>query len=130
MRPSDSWERYTGQHAEQYTGRSSGGFDAIHAEDREDLRRSWRQSVDTGERLDAIYRLRRADGVYRHVRVTAVPILAENGTLREWVGASTDVEDEVRARDDLARQSELTLTITENASSALFLMTNAGTPPT
>ncbi len=128
MRPSDSWERYTGQRVEQYTGHATGGFDAIHADDRDDLRLAWRRAVDTGVRLDASYRLRRADGAFRHVRVTAVPIVDDAGNVREWVGASTDVEDEIRAREDLARQSDLTLTITENATSALFLMDEHGRP--
>jgi PAS domain S-box-containing protein len=44
------------------------------------------------------YRLCRRDGEYRHVLVSAVPVQAPDGSVREWVGTNTDVEDEQRAR--------------------------------
>ena len=47
----------------------------------------------------------RRDGQYRRVTSRGVPVLAADGTVIEWVGACTDVEDERRAADHL-RQTQ------------------------
>ena len=50
------------------------------------------------------HRLRRRDGQYRHMELRAVPVLDEQGKVREWVGAHTDVTDRVKAEEQLARR--------------------------
>ena len=37
------------------------------------------------------HRVRRADGVYRHFTVRAVPVLEADGSIREWVGSHMDI---------------------------------------
>ncbi len=44
-------------------------------------------------------RLRRHDGVYRHMIARAVPLLDADGTVREWFGVHTDVDDQERAHE-------------------------------
>jgi PAS domain S-box-containing protein len=128
MERSESWERFTGQRPEDYTGPAMGGFLAVHPDDRARLKAQWDECLATGERLETTYRLRRADGEHRRVRVASVPMRDDDGVVREWVGSIADVEDQLRADEALARQSQLTETITENASSALFLMDAHGHP--
>jgi serine/threonine-protein kinase RsbW len=128
LKQSDSWERFTGQLPEEYTGPAMGGFEAVHPDDRDELGRRWAEVLAEPRRLDTTYRLRRADGEYRRVRVTTVPVSESDGSIREWIGAATDVEDEMRTGEELVRQGQLTETITENATSALFLMDALGKP--
>jgi PAS domain S-box-containing protein len=123
-----SWERFTGQRPEQYVGPAQGGFEALHPDDRPRIEALWQDTVRFGVRFETTYRLRRADGEFRRVEVSGVPVRDEDGRIREWVGSSNDVEDQLRAREELAAQSMLTETITENATSALFLMDEQGHP--
>ena len=53
------------------------------------------------------HRLRRHDGEYRHMEVRAVPVLDEHGTVREWVGAHTDITDRVKAEEQLGQAQKL-----------------------
>jgi two-component system, cell cycle sensor histidine kinase and response regulator CckA len=99
---STSWERYTGQSGEEYSG--WGWLQAIHPQDREATAASWRRAVDRKEPYYAEYRLGTRDGQYRRVVARAVPVMDSEGHV-EWVGACTDVEDDRRAADHL-RQTQ------------------------
>jgi signal transduction histidine kinase len=52
------------------------------------------------------YRLRRADGSYRWTAVKSVPIVDDSGTVREWIGANTDIHEKVMAQAELAQRLE------------------------
>jgi PAS domain S-box-containing protein len=93
-----SWEAFTGQRPEEYQGPFWGWLDAVHPDDREQAAADWRQAVTKVEPVQSEYRLRRRDGEYRHMLVSAVPVQAADGSIREWIGTNTDVEDEQRAR--------------------------------
>jgi PAS domain S-box-containing protein len=97
------WEAYTGQTPPEYAG--WGWLDAIHPQDREATAAAWQRAVERKEAYYAEYRLKRRDGQYRRVTSRGVPVLDPEGTLIEWVGACTDVEDERRAADHL-RQTQ------------------------
>ncbi|MGY2052598.1 response regulator [Methylobacterium sp. JK268] len=83
------WTRFTGQTPEEAAG--FGFLAAIHPEDRDATRTAWERAVATRELYAVEHRLRRHDGIYRHMEVRAVPILESDGGLREWVGAHTDI---------------------------------------
>jgi PAS domain S-box-containing protein len=124
---SPSWEAFTGQRPEDYVGRLEGPFAAFHPEDRQRVLDAWVEAV-TG-RTDGVtyrYRLRRHDGRFRRVVARAVALRDPDGSVREWVGSVTDVEDELTAREALDRQFEVTNAITENATSALVMLDERG----
>ncbi|WP_310741408.1 SpoIIE family protein phosphatase [Microbispora sp. H10670] len=89
---SQGWQRLTGQSVEESLG--DGWFRAVHPEDRAAAVESWDRATEEAVSLyEQIYRVRTPDGRYRHVRYRAVPV-HEDGEVVEWVGASTDVEQE------------------------------------
>ncbi|MEU6409871.1 SpoIIE family protein phosphatase [Microbispora sp. NPDC046933] len=89
---SQGWQRLTGQTAEE--SRGHGWLRALHPEDRVPAEESWDKATEEAVSLyEQIYRVRTRDGAYRHIRFRAVPV-HEDGALVEWVGASTDVEQE------------------------------------
>jgi len=47
-----------------------------------------------------------ADGTYHWFQSRAVPVHDEQGRITEWFGTSTDIDDQVRAREVLARGRE------------------------
>jgi PAS domain S-box-containing protein len=87
--PIPSWSAFTGQTWEQYGGR--GWIEAVHPDDRHRTAESWRHAMETRSTYEAEHRLRRHDGEYRYMLVRAVPIVDEEGEVREWVGIHTDI---------------------------------------
>jgi PAS domain S-box-containing protein len=85
------WRTFTGQNFDEVRG--TGWATALHPDDRERTKSVWQSSVATHSTYSVEYRLRRHDGVYRHVAVRGVPVLNAAGSLREWVGACTDITE-------------------------------------
>lgn len=102
-----SWERYTGQSWQEHQG--FGWADVIHEEDLPELRLKWETSLQSGEKHQASFRLWNTNTQsYRACVAEAVPVRNEDGSMREWVGTVSDVEDQLRAETDLGvMQSEL-----------------------
>lgn len=83
------WCAFTGQTADE--ARGWGWLQAIHADDREATSTIWRASTARLSLYETEYRLRRADGVYRHMLARGVPVISATGSLDEWVGLTTDI---------------------------------------
>ncbi|AWN45259.1 histidine kinase [Methylobacterium terrae] len=98
------WTRFTGQSPAEAAG--AGFLDAVHPDDREATRVAWEHAV-AGRTLYTIeHRLRRHDGAWRHMEGRSVPILEEDGRVREWVGAHADVTARKEAELELAAAKE------------------------
>ncbi len=95
---------YTGQTEAEVIG--FGWLDAIHPDDRERTAQAWMEAVQTKSLYDIEYRIRRADGNYRYFQGRAVPILNEDGSIREWVGTCTDIHDRKQAEDAIKQSEE------------------------
>ncbi|CAN5789276.1 hypothetical protein BH24GEM1_BH24GEM1_21310 [soil metagenome] len=106
-RPLDTsqWEAFTGQTGSEATW--GGWFEAIHPEDRADAIRAWSEAVAARRPLATEHRLRRRDGDYRSMEVRAVPVLDDQGRIREWVGAHTDITERVQAEEQLSQAHRL-----------------------
>jgi PAS domain S-box-containing protein len=92
---SAGWARFTGQPWDE--ARGWGWLDCVHPEDRARVRRAWEKAVEVRALYQDEYRLRRHDGEYRHVGVSAIPVLDGEGGVREWMGAHTDLTERRRA---------------------------------
>ncbi len=101
--PQPAWTAFTGQSWPELRG--WGWLNAVHPDDQEIVRKGWLEERKQAKKLEAHYRLRRYDGVYRHVSVRVVPILNRNGSLREWIGVHVDEEDLVTAEASLRQYS-------------------------
>jgi PAS domain S-box-containing protein len=108
------WERFTGRPPESHTG--SGWLEAVHPDDREEVRRGWLASVRTQTLHDATFRMRRHDGLYRMVRAHAAPLYDENRVLQEWFGTTTDVTDQHEAQAAIEERN-LRLSVAMHAAS-------------
>jgi PAS domain S-box-containing protein len=98
--PQPSWEAYTGQGWKEYSG--WGWLQAVHPDDRKSLEFNWRMAVTRSTIYDAVGRLWHAPTeTYRHFSARAVPLLHGDGSVREWVGTVTDVDDRKRAEEKI-----------------------------
>ncbi|MEG4860054.1 PAS domain S-box protein [Microcoleus sp. K1-B6] len=99
-----TFRAYTGQTVEEVVG--FGWLDAIHPDDREGTNQVWMEAVQTKSLYDMEYRIRGADGNYRYFQARAVPILNEDGSIREWIGTSSDIHDRKQAEDAIKQSEE------------------------
>ena len=97
------WTTFTGQTLEQHRG--WGWLDAVHPEDREVSVLGWTAAMADRTVFQMEHRLRRADGVYRHMLVRAVPVLDPGGAVKEWVGVHTDITER-KALEEQFRQMQ------------------------
>jgi two-component system CheB/CheR fusion protein len=99
------WQAYTGQPWPEHSGQ--GWIEALHPEDRDPITEIWRRALDTREPYRSEGRLWHAEsGRYRHFVARAVPLFHPDGSVREWVGTVTDVDDRKRAEQVLAEAAK------------------------
>ncbi|MDO8360840.1 MAG: EAL domain-containing protein [Devosia sp.] len=80
-------------------------IEELHPDDREEVRRSWREAFARGEAFESRHRLRQADGPFRWALSRGVPIKV-GGHITGWVGTVTDVDEGVRTADELRVSEE------------------------
>jgi PAS domain S-box-containing protein len=88
-----AWENYTGQTWDAHAGH--GWFAAIHPEDRSSIQASWSAACFAAQPYTQAARLWHAGSQqYRRCTLRATPIRNEDGSVREWVGACTEMQRE------------------------------------
>lgn len=104
--PQPGWEAYTGQRWPQDQGQ--GWTTAVHPDDRASVLKLWEAAQTARSVLEVEGRVWHAlSGEYRHCRARGVPLLAADGSLRQWVGMIEDVHD--RRRTELENEELLHL---------------------
>ena len=86
-----AWGAFTGQSEAEYQGYGWAG--AVHPDDAQPTIEAWQEAVAARAVFTFEHRLRRHDGVYRTFSIRGVPVLREDGAIREWVGVHTDVTE-------------------------------------
>ena len=102
-----SWESYTGQPWAEH--RDLGWVNALHPDDRDAMLRAWqRRAREPGSVHEDHVRLWSVDkNGYRHVVGRAVPVVDGDGSVREWIGTVTDVEEHWVAEERLRRAERM-----------------------
>jgi diguanylate cyclase (GGDEF)-like protein/PAS domain S-box-containing protein len=98
------WEEFTGVAPD-----SEGRLDLRRLIHRDDLRRAlgeWKRGIRSGMEFRFELRVRHRSGDYRWLLARTVPFLGEDGTIDEWYGTWTDIEDRVRAQQALRSSIE------------------------
>ncbi|MEP0324780.1 sensor histidine kinase [Bauldia litoralis] len=118
----------------EYSGAKEGELDGegwaaiVHPDDLAAAAKGWAEALVAGQFYQVEFRLRRHDGVYRHHIARAVPIYDRSGTLVQWIGTNTDIDDQMRDAQAL-RQSETRLKLAQYAAgiAAIEIDIEAGT---
>jgi two-component system CheB/CheR fusion protein len=99
-----SWRAYTGQTYDEVKG--WGWAKALHPDDVEYAAQVWRKAVAEKRTYEVEYRIRRHDGIYRFFMARGIPVLKEDGSVREWVGTCIDITERKQAEADVLKLSE------------------------
>jgi PAS domain S-box-containing protein len=94
LHPAAGWALLTGQTADQTRGH--GWLDAIHPGDLGAMQELWREALRTRNPVNAYCRVRRPDGEWVECIARGVPLVDDDGRVREWVGTMRDVSVERR----------------------------------
>jgi len=86
-----AWTAFTGQSIEEMRG--WGWLNAVHPDDRAETKRLWRPAIAHRSIYKTEHRLRAQDETYYHMMVRAVPILAEDGSILQWIGIHSDITE-------------------------------------
>jgi len=97
------WSEYTGQSSSDASG--FGWLSQVHPDDVVALHTVWSHAARTETVFETRYRLHHHSGEYRRVQVRGVPVRA-NGQVVEWIGTLGDIEDTLRAEEELAQKTE------------------------
>jgi diguanylate cyclase (GGDEF)-like protein/PAS domain S-box-containing protein len=104
--PDGEWD-YCNQHWYALTGLSeeqmlAGGWkQALHPDDYFISLQMWERALQSGEIIEAEYRLRNRAGGYRWHLMRATPMRDARGVMVKWYGACTDIENQVNAQKEL-----------------------------
>uniref|UniRef100_UPI004043E951 PAS domain-containing protein n=1 Tax=Microvirga sp. G4-2 TaxID=3434467 RepID=UPI004043E951 len=79
------WREFTGQTPEQV--RNWGWLKAVHPADRERARDSMQRVIDERSGTSFDCRVRDTSGAYQWFEIRIVPVRADDGTVRSWVGS-------------------------------------------
>jgi PAS domain S-box-containing protein len=125
----DGGSDYYNRRYYEYTGLTArelvdwGWKEIVHPDEIERCLAAWSRALQTGERYDMEYRLRRADGTYRWHHGTALPLRDAAGRVWHWFGTCTEIEAEVRSAQILdAMVQERTRALRESEASVRGLM--------
>ena len=81
----------------------------IHPDDLEETTKAFDRAISSGESYSAIHRLRGAAGEYRWHHSMGEPLRDLHGTIVQWYGLATDIDERKRAEDHL-RDTRIKLT--------------------
>src|SRR6195952_850510 len=101
---SPQWIAYAGQSEEESVG--LGWLNAVHPDDRAATMAAWAEAEACGLFSVEHRTYHAADRTWRWFQSRATPVRDAEGRILEWFGTSTDIDDQVRAREMLARSRE------------------------
>jgi PAS domain S-box-containing protein len=96
------WGEFTGLDPRE--ARGDAWLELLHPADRARTAALWKHCVASREPYQNEYRLRRPGGGWRHIAVRGVPMLAVDGSVREWIGMSEDITESRLDRQALAHE--------------------------
>jgi PAS domain S-box-containing protein len=128
----DGRVNYLNEGWHKYTGLAEAAPDTltriVHPDDVDTVRRTREEAIRAGRPYSVEFRMRSATGgPYRWFLARAVPATDDDGTLIEWFGTSTDIE-EVKQAEASARENEARLRgVFESAVEGIVTIDQRGT---
>ncbi|QBJ16801.1 PAS domain S-box protein (plasmid) [Agrobacterium sp. 33MFTa1.1] len=101
-------------------------MDAVHPEERQEIRATVSRLFATRKSFCLKYRHRRSDGSYRWTNATVQPLLDIEGAIVQWYGVFLDINDEIEALNALRRSETETRLIVDTVPSLIWLMSTEG----
>lgn len=92
----------------------------VHPDDREPVLAAWRYASDNRVAYTVEGRSRMQDGSYRWFSVHGEPVLEQDGSIREWIGTCTDINDHKLAHETLRESRQQYLELVEGSRDGIY----------
>jgi diguanylate cyclase (GGDEF)-like protein/PAS domain S-box-containing protein len=109
------WLDFTGRSLAEECG--NGWRDGIHADDRERCLTTYRNAFAKREKFSTVYRLRRQDGVYRHILDEGTPRFDHTGNFIGYIGHGLDITELKQAEE----KAQLAARVFESSLEAIVM---------
>lgn len=96
------WYEMTGTSPTEQVG--AVWMDSMHPDDRQVLAEKWKSCLGSGQTFEIEYRLLDAVRGYRWYLDRAVPLRDDKGTIQQWFGTCTDIEEQKLYQQTLEKQ--------------------------
>jgi PAS domain S-box-containing protein len=97
-------------------------LESVHPDDRARVEAEWLGAVQAQVPYESHYRLRRADGQWRHTIARGIPVRDAHGAVVEWVGTVTDVTEQVALEAALRVSERRMATLLSNLPGMAYRM--------
>ncbi len=97
------WQKFTGQSPQD--ARGLGWLSQVHPDDVLPLHVMWSSAAQSEQVFEMRYRVHHHCGEYRRVLARGVPVHAD-GRVIEWIGTLSDVEETLRAEEQLSHSTQ------------------------
>jgi PAS domain S-box-containing protein len=120
----ERWFEYCGLTLEQNA--NSWPQLVLHPDDYDRCIKAWTRALREGKEYEIEVRNRRRDGAYRWFVTRAVPLRDDSGSIVQWFGTSTDIDDRKRAEQSSRFLADASATLAELADYQSTLQKVAG----
>ncbi len=99
------WYEYTGTKPKEMEG---WGWQTVHdPEHLPNVLKRWKHSIKTGKPFEMVFPLKGYDGNYRPFLTRVVPLIGDDGKVKQWIGTNTDISEQQEVKRAEARNEEL-----------------------
>lgn len=93
-----AWEETTGLMQSELE--NNGWFQSVHPDDHKNVKKHWIQTLETGNDCELEFRLLDKEGTYRWHLCRAMALKEDNGKIKMWIGATTDIQGQKRKEEE------------------------------
>ncbi|MBJ7882106.1 PAS domain-containing protein [Gelidibacter salicanalis] len=86
---------------------ADGWIQIVHPDEREENLKQWTEAINSGNDFLIEHRFRKHDGEYRWQLSLAIPQRDKDGTIKMWVGSSTDIQEQKMFTTELENKVQL-----------------------
>jgi len=96
-----NWLEYTGLDAEDLI--THGWIKFIHPEEQQEVNKRWNRSIKSGKNFEIEMRIQNKAGEYKWHLSRAAPVKDDKGKIVKWIGATTEIQQQVELREALEK---------------------------
>jgi PAS domain S-box-containing protein len=118
------WAALTGQSYEEYQG--YGWATAVHPDDAQPTIDAWNEVVKEFKTFVFEHRVKTKSGVWELFSIKAIPLLNEDGSIREWIGVHTNITEQKKAEQKIKESEAKFRTLSETVPHMIWTATPDG----
>ncbi len=114
------WASLTGQKYSEYQG--FGWAHAVHPADAQPTIDAWNEAVKDRKTFVFEHRVKMKNGKYGTFSVRAIPLMNDDGSIREWVGVHTNITEQRKAEQTIRESEERFRTLADHSPMIVYIM--------